>query len=102
RLMCNLVILLAGERPGGDALSSKSMSAYLALKLKDLETQKMAALYSDLPKIGYEYSLISNIYEAGLPSIEAGSVVAEKAMEILTFQAAGNRLEDILKKNMDK
>ena len=34
KLMCNLVILLAGERPGGDALSSKSMSAYLALKLK--------------------------------------------------------------------
>jgi len=98
RLMCNLVILLAGERPGGDALSSKSMSAYLALKLKDPEAQKKAALYSDLPEIGYEYSLITNIYEAGLPSIEAGSVVAEKAMEILSFQAAGNRLEDILKK----
>ena len=98
RLMCNLVILLAGERPGGDALSSKSMSAYLVLKLKDPKAQKMAARYSDIPKIGYEYSLIPNIYEAGLPSIEAGSVVAEKAMEILTFQAAGNRLEDILKR----
>ncbi len=102
KLMCNLVILLAGERPGGDALSSKSMSAYLVLKLKNPEAQKRAAIYSDLPEIRYEYSLISNIYESGLPAIEAGSVVAEKVMEILHFQAAGNRLEDILKNTKNK
>jgi len=96
-LNCNLVILLAGERPGGDALSSKSMSAYLVLKLKDATAQKQAARYSDVPDIGYEYTLITNIYQGGLPPVEGGSVVAEKAMEILQYQAAGNRLEDLLK-----
>ncbi len=95
----NLVILLAGERPGGDALSSKSMSAYLVLRLKEPEAQKKAALYSDMSNIGYEYTLITNIYQGGggLPPVEGGSVVGEKAMEILEHQAAGNRLEDILK-----
>ena len=96
-LNCNLVILLAGERPGGDALSSKSMSAYLVLKLRDPEIQKKAANYSDLPTIRYEYTLITNIYQGGLPPVEGGSVVAEKAMEILKYQAAGNRLEEVLK-----
>ncbi len=101
-LDCNLVIMFVGERPGGDALSSKSMSAYLVLKLKDSEAQKKAALYSDLPNIGYEYTVITNIYHGGLPPVEGGSVVAEKAMEILSYQAAGNRLEAILKKNTNK
>jgi ethanolamine ammonia-lyase large subunit len=96
-LDCNLIIMLIGERPGGDALSSKSMSAYLVLKLKDSEAQKKAALYSELPNISYEYTVITNIYQGGLPPVEGGSVVAEKAMEILKYQAAGNRLEDILK-----
>jgi ethanolamine ammonia-lyase large subunit len=94
---CNLVILLAGERPGGDSLSSKSMSAYLVLKLKDSDAQKKAAIYSQVSDIGYEYTLITNIYHGGLPPVEGGSVVAEKAMEILKYQAAGNRLETILK-----
>jgi len=96
-LNCNVAILLAGERPGGDALSSKSMSAYLVLKLKDEKAKKAAALYSDHEKIRYEYTLITNIYQGGLPPIEGGSVVAEKVMEILENQAAGNRLEDLLK-----
>ncbi|MGJ8581719.1 MAG: ethanolamine ammonia-lyase subunit EutB, partial [Psychromonas sp.] len=94
---CNIAILLAGERPGGDALSSKSMSAYLVLKLKDKTAQEAAALYSQHEKIRYEYTLITNIYQGGLPPIEGGSVVAEKVMEILEYQAAGNRLEDLLK-----
>jgi ethanolamine ammonia-lyase large subunit len=96
-LDCNVAILLAGERPGGDALSSKSMSAYLVLKLKDQQAQKKAADYSEHHKIAYEYTLITNIYQGGLPPIEGGSVVAEKVMEILHHQAAGNRLEDLLK-----
>jgi ethanolamine ammonia-lyase large subunit len=96
-LDCNVAILLAGERPGGDALSSKSMSAYLVLKLKDEKARKAAAIYSEHEKIRYEYTLITNIYQGGLPPIEGGSVVAEKVMEILENQAAGNRLEDLLK-----
>ncbi len=92
-----LIILLVGERPGGNALASRSMSAYLAYKLNDPHVQKRAAAYSQSPAIGYEYSLITNIYAGGLPSVEAGSVVAEKAIEIMTYKAAGNRLEDILK-----
>ena len=96
-LDCNVAILLAGERPGGDALSSKSMSAYLVFKLKDQQAQKKAADYSEHHKIAYEYTLITNIYQGGLPPIEGGSVVAEKVMEILHHQAAGNRLEDLLK-----
>lgn len=91
-----LLILLIGERPGGDALSSRSLSAYLAIRLGDSPAQQDAVRYSGNSSIGYEYTLITNIYVGGLPAVEAGSVVAEKAMEILENQAAGNRLEDIL------
>ncbi len=62
----------------------------------DPEVQKQAALFSGNPDIRYEFTLVSNIYSAGLPPIEAGSVVAEKAVEILNSKAAGNRLESIL------
>jgi len=93
----DLIILLVGERPGGDALASRSMSAYLAYRLNDSDIQRIAAAYSQSPDIGYEYTLITNIYAGGLPSVEAGSVVAEKAIEIMRHRAAGNRLEDILK-----
>ncbi|MFT5702250.1 MAG: ethanolamine ammonia-lyase large subunit [Desulforhopalus sp.] len=91
-----LIILLIGERPGGDALSSRSLSAYLAVRLEGSKSQKIAAEYSGNRGIAYEYTLITNIYAGGLPAVEAGSVVAEKAMEILEHNAAGNRLEDIL------
>ena len=80
RLKAKLVILLIGERPGGDALASRSLSAYLVY-----------------PAVRFEYTVISNIYSAGLPALEAGSVVAEKAAQILAYRAAGNRLEALLK-----
>jgi ethanolamine ammonia-lyase large subunit len=80
RLKAKLVILLIGERPGGDALASRSLSAYLVY-----------------PAVRFEYSVISNIYSGGLPALEAGSVVAEKAVQILSYRAAGNRLEALLK-----
>ncbi len=96
-LVPNLIILLIGERPGGNVLASRSMSAYLVLKLKDQKAQKKAARYRKNKNIGYEYSLITNICPGGLPAAEAGSVVVEKAIQILEHQAAGNRLEDILK-----
>ncbi|MEO2032660.1 MAG: ethanolamine ammonia-lyase light chain EutC [Planctomycetaceae bacterium] len=95
-LHAQLVINLIGERPGGDALASRSMSAYLAFRLSDSDVQKQAAQFSGNPDIKYEFTLISNIYSAGLPPIEAGSVVTEKAVEILNIKAAGNRLESIL------
>ncbi len=95
-LQAQLVVTLIGERPGGDALASRSMSAYFAYRLADSATQKSAAKFSGNAKMQYEYSVLSNIYTGGLPPIEAGSVIAEKVFEILQHQAAGNRLENLL------
>ena len=98
-LQAQLVVTLIGERPGGDALASRSMSAYFAYRLNDETTQKYAASFSGNTKIKYEYSVLSNIYVGGLPPIEAGSVIAEKVFEILKYKAAGNRLESMLQKS---
>jgi ethanolamine ammonia-lyase large subunit len=95
-LLPRLVILLIGERPGGDAFSSRSLSAYLAIRLSGTSAHDAAVRYSGNQRISYEYTVITNIYSGGIPAVEAGSVVAEKAMEILEYQAAGNRLETIL------
>ncbi|MCF6267498.1 MAG: ethanolamine ammonia-lyase [Desulfuromusa sp.] len=95
-LHCQLIIMLIGERPGGDALSSRSMSAYLVYRLNDAEVRRQAIEYSGNKGIHYEYTLISNIYMGGLPALEAGSVVAEKAVQIITHKAAGNRLEEMI------
>lgn len=95
-LQAQLVIALIGERPGGDALASRSMSAYFAYRLSDQNTQKAAAMFSGNLEIRYEYAVLSNIYSGGLPAIEAGTVIAEKVFEILHYQAAGNRLENLL------
>jgi ethanolamine ammonia-lyase large subunit len=92
---CRLVI---GERPGGNSLASRSMSAYMVYRLEDPGVRKQAVEYSMSKDIRFEYALISNIYAGGLPPIEAGSVVAEKSIQILTRKAAGNRLEEILKR----
>ncbi len=91
-----LVILLVGERPGGNALASRSMSAYLVYRLGSADIRQRAAEYSRSPVIRYEYTLINNIYAGGLPAVEAGSAVVEKSIAILTHQAAGNRLEEML------
>ena len=95
-LQAQLVVTLIGERPGGDALASRSMSAYFAYRLADNVTQKSAAKFSGNADMHYEYSVLSNIYAGGLPPIEAGSVIAEKVFEILQHRAAGNRLENLL------
>jgi ethanolamine ammonia-lyase large subunit len=100
---CRLVIMLVGERPGGNALASRSMSAYMTYRLEDAETCEKAIVYSGSREIRYEYTVISNIYSGGLPAIEAGSVVVEKSIQILTHKAAGNRLEEILRdEGMDR
>ncbi|MBS0261504.1 MAG: ethanolamine ammonia-lyase, partial [Planctomycetes bacterium] len=92
-----LTILLIGERPGGDALASRSLSAYLAYQLVDPTAREQAARFSGNQAIRFEYTVISNIYSGGLLPVEAGSVIAEKAWQILERQAAGNRLEKMLK-----
>jgi ethanolamine ammonia-lyase large subunit len=98
RLETELVIYLIGERPGGDALASRSLSAYLVYRLADPEVQRKAAEASGNRDIRFEYTVISNIYSGGLPPLEAGGVILEKVLEILTQRAAGNRLEALLKK----
>ena len=92
-----LTILLIGERPGGDALAARSLSAYLAYQLVDSPARDEAARFSGNSKIRFEYTVVSNIYTGGLIPVEAGSVLAEKAWQILDHQAAGNRLEEIIK-----
>ncbi len=79
----DLVILLIGERPGGDAQAARSLSAYLLWRRS-----------GELP--AFEYTVISNIHAGGLPPVEAGAVIAEKVFEILRHRAAGNRLEGLL------
>lgn len=95
-LQAKLTLVLIGERPGGDALASRSMSAYFAYRLDDPQTRAEAARFSGNPDVRYEYSVISNIYAGGLPPVEAGSVVAEKIFDILAHRAAGNRLESLM------
>ena len=89
------MLLQIGERPGGDALASRSMSAYLCYRLGNSNTQQAAAQFSGNPDIRYEYTVISNIYAGGLPAVEAGGVIVEKILEALKLQAAGNRLESL-------
>ncbi|TCT08019.1 ethanolamine ammonia-lyase subunit EutB [Aquabacter spiritensis] len=96
-VQARIVVTLIGERPGGDARASRSMSAYLAYRLEDPETQASAAVFSGNPDIRYEYSVISNIYDGGLPPLEAARQIAEKVQQILALKAAGNRLESALR-----
>jgi ethanolamine ammonia-lyase large subunit len=89
-LGAQLVILLIGERPGGDALASRSLSAYLTYRTAGDPVTAAS------PIIPFEYTVLSNIYSGGLPPLEAGSVIVEKANQILQNHAAGNRLEALV------
>lgn len=98
RVQADLTIVLIGERPGGDADSARSLSAYMIYQLKNPTVRKEASKFSGNSGIRFEYTVISNIYSpGGLPPAEAGSVIVEKALDILNNRAAGNRLEAILK-----
>jgi ethanolamine ammonia-lyase large subunit len=98
RLQSNLIVYLIGERPGGDALASRSLSAYLVYRLADENAQREAARFSGNPAIRFEYTVISNIYSGGgIPPAEAASVIVEKVGQILAHLAAGNRLEALVK-----
>lgn len=95
-LQARCVILLIGERPGGSALASRSLSAYLLYHLIDPAAQRKAAVFSGNEHIQFEYSVLANIYEAGIPAVEAGSVIVEKVEQMIRFCAAGNRLEALI------
>jgi ethanolamine ammonia-lyase large subunit len=95
-LECELVVFLVGERPGGDALASRSLSAYLVYRLSGA-AQAEAARFSGNLQARWEQTVISNIYSAGLPPVEAGAVILEKVLQILAHKAAGNRLAALLK-----
>lgn len=82
RLNAELVVMLIGERPGGSAAAACSMSAYLAYRVAD--------------EGRYEYTVVSNIYEQGLPPLTAVPLLATRISQILQHRAAGNRLEAIL------
>jgi ethanolamine ammonia-lyase large subunit len=97
RLDASVVIHLIGERPGGDAQASRSLSAYLLYRLSDPATQREAAQFGGNAAVGFEYTVISNIYSHGLPPAEAAAVIVEKVGQILKHKAAGNRLEALLK-----
>jgi len=93
-----VTLLLIGERPGGDAQASTSMSAYLLYYLQHADVKSDAIKFSGNENIKFEYSVISNIYpQGGLPPLEAASVIVEKILQILEHRAAGNRLEARLK-----
>ena len=94
QLQCDLVVHLIGERPGGDALASRSLSAYLAYRLGDPAVQREAVRFCGNPAVRYEYTVISNIYSGGTPPAEAGGVIVDK---VPRHHAAGNRLENLLK-----
>jgi ethanolamine ammonia-lyase large subunit len=93
---CDIVVLLIGERPGGSAVASRSLSAYLLYNISDKNVQLDAAAFSKNPLARFEYTVISNIYEAGLLPAEAASSIVEKCEQILRHKAAGNRLEALL------
>jgi ethanolamine ammonia-lyase large subunit len=89
-LQSELVISLIGERPGGDGMASRSMSAYLAFRVGD----DAGSGRNTRPR--FEYTVISNIYEQGAPPEAAARMIAEKVRQILAHRAAGNRLESLL------
>jgi ethanolamine ammonia-lyase large subunit len=94
-LQCELVVYLLGERPGGDALASRSLSAYLVYRLSGSSLAE-AVRFSGNPAIRFEYTVISNIYSGGLPPVEAGAVIVETIFRILSCRAAGNRMVSTL------
>lgn len=95
-----VILLLIGERPGGDAYASRSLSAYFVYRLDSEKAKKAAVQFSGNENIQFEYTVISNIYSKGLPPSEAASVIVEKLEAILKYEAAGNRLEAMLANNL--
>jgi hypothetical protein len=68
----------------------------LLYHLLDDDAQRKAANFSGNDHIQFEYSVLANIYEAGIPAVEAGSVIVEKVEQMMRLRAAGNRLEALI------
>ncbi len=96
-LQPKIVIMIIGERPGGDYASSRSLSAYLAYRVSS-KSETSSSPMSNLTS-RYEYTVLSNIYDKGTLPSQAALLIAERIHEILLNQAAGNRLEKILQDN---
>ncbi len=97
-LNAKIIINLLGERPGGDAIASRSLSAYLNYHITDEATRQEAIKSSGNPDIAYEITVVSNIYSGGLPPLEAASVIVERVMDMYRLKAGGNRLEKLKQK----
>ncbi|WP_263322361.1 ethanolamine ammonia-lyase subunit EutB [Endozoicomonas sp. Mp262] len=95
-----LVIVLLGERPGADGRSSRSLSGYLVYRLKGDKNKRQAEAFYGSRNIAFEHTVVPNIHYGGIPPMEAGSLIAERAMQILDNKAAGNRLNAILGSRM--
>ena len=94
-LAAKLVVTLIGERPGGDGVACRSMSAYLAYRVgKDTANGRDPARGGNAPP-RYEYTVFSNIYEKGLKPDRAARLVADEVERILKHRAAGNRLNQL-------
>jgi ethanolamine ammonia-lyase large subunit len=93
-LQPRIVVMLLGERPGGDAASSRSMSAYLAYRITDETTGATSPTSNAGGR--YEYTVLSNIYDLGTPPAQAAVLIAEKIRQMISHKAAGNRLEELL------
>ena len=90
--------MLIGERPGGDALASRSMSAYLVYRLSDADdTACGGAIQRQSAGAVRVHGDLEYLSARGLPALEAAGVIVEKAAQILLRRAAGNRLEALLK-----
>eukprot|EP00727_Mastigamoeba_balamuthi_P008321 m51a1_g4110 putative ethanolamine ammonia-lyase (759) ;mRNA; r:126073-128485 len=77
-----VIVCIVGERPGGDTMSSRSLSAYLALR-------KSAAVY--------EYTVVNSIYpNSPMPPERAAARVAQLVELILRFRCAGNKLNRLV------
>jgi ethanolamine ammonia-lyase large subunit len=90
----SVVVTLIGERPGGDGKSSRSLSAYLAYRNVEATASPTRNTASR-----YEYTVISNIYEMGTPPAQAAAMISERVEQMMTYRAAGNRLEKLLQKD---
>jgi ethanolamine ammonia-lyase large subunit len=95
-LNARLAIHLIGERPGGDAHASRSLSAYLVYRTAPPGVSPSPSGPHQNPSARFEVTVVSNIHDKGLPPVEAGAILVERAAAILQHGAAGNRLEAIL------
>ncbi len=94
RLQADVMVYLIGERPGGDALASRSLSAYLVYRLGDAEVQRQAARFGGNPAVRFEYTVISNIYAGGPRFTRGGSRFRHRrraAVGDRNFRAPGGR-----------